>query len=533
MSDIFSIFNTARKGLNVHQGAISTTSNNIANANTPGYSRQVTVIQEALQIGKFGTGADLNYVQRARDEFLDRQIRSELGVLEKNKAMAAFLSDVETVIMEPSDSGISSRLTAFFDGWQELSVNPENSNTRTLVVQNAKMLADSLNHYISQLSSFRDQAGQLMESRVREVNAYLQQIRDANAQISMMKMRGEEPNALLDSRDVALDELSKIFDFTVAADSTKKGGVKVMAGVSDPVKLDVLEENLRLATFADAADNGDGTYSITLGDGTVIEVSNADYDAAVKGQQLFWYRDNGDGTYTVKNFSSENGVLEGYLESIQAMDKFEMQLDSLAKTLTLTVNTIMNDGLPTNDPDYIEFFTLDSTSFPEDTEIRARNIAVNNDLIEDVSLIRTSKNEGDTGDGSRALAIAQLRDAKFNLDRFLSGFDPDDATNDTNTYYYDPATMKFNIDQSGSTFNLYLQDVVETMGIQSKGAKTLAANQEALVQQLQLRQQSVSGVSIDEEISNLIQYQRAYEANAKVLSALDEMLQVLLNQIGL
>ena len=162
MASIFSTFNTAKSGLTVHQSGINVTSHNIANSSTVGYSRQRAKIQTSRPItlgaeaGQVGTGAQISAIERVRDSFLDYQVRVETAELGKYSTKLDYLSQVEGIFNEPSDTGISTALSDFFDAFQELSKQSTSSSTRVVVTQKTKTLCDLLNNTYSKLEKLQE-----------------------------------------------------------------------------------------------------------------------------------------------------------------------------------------------------------------------------------------------------------------------------------------------------------------------------------------------------------------------------------------
>ena len=162
MSGLFSTFNVAIRGMSAQQKALDVTSHNIANANTEGYSRQratmettrpfgMPTMNNAIGPGQLGTGVQISSITRIRDSFLDYQVRTENGTSGLYEGREKFLTEVESIINEPSDTGVSTLIGKVFDSWQELSLHPESSNSRTVVAQQSKALTDELNNTYNQL----------------------------------------------------------------------------------------------------------------------------------------------------------------------------------------------------------------------------------------------------------------------------------------------------------------------------------------------------------------------------------------------
>jgi flagellar hook-associated protein 1 FlgK len=226
MSGLFGTLGIGTKGMNVAQRSIDVTSHNIANANTDGYSRQRAQIETTkpyggaimgsiTQAGQVGTGAQVSAIIRIRDTFLDYQVRSETSTKGAYDMKSNFLTEVENVFNEPSDTGISTLMTKFFSAWDELSKQPQSSNARTVAAQQTKALTDALNHTYSSLTDLQTNAQSLIQNNVTDVNSMLNQIDDLNKQIKTVTVSGNAPNDLLDKRDLLVDKLSSKFGINI------------------------------------------------------------------------------------------------------------------------------------------------------------------------------------------------------------------------------------------------------------------------------------------------------------------------------
>ncbi|NLC76089.1 MAG: flagellar hook-associated protein FlgK, partial [Clostridia bacterium] len=226
MSGTFFGFNTALKSLFAQQKAMNTASHNIANASTPGYTRQQAVMAADFAFpvpsmnrpggaGQVGTGVNVVEMRRIRDQFLDKQIRQELATLGYWEQMAETLKLAETAFIEPSDSGLSTLFNEFWVTWQELSKNAENVAIRTSLIETSVSLAEALNHAHTQLTTIVEDLKYLANIKAVQVNTIAQQIDDLNRQIATIQLAGDAPNDLKDKRDVLLDELAKLVDFEI------------------------------------------------------------------------------------------------------------------------------------------------------------------------------------------------------------------------------------------------------------------------------------------------------------------------------
>lgn len=634
MSGLFSILNIGTRGMYTQQSAINVTSHNIANANTEGYSRQRAIIEttrpfgmpslnSAAEPGQLGTGSQIEAIQRVRDNFLDYQVRVETSTQGQFQARDKFLSEVESIFNEPSDTGISSLVGKFFDSWQTLAGDAQSSNSRTLVVQQSAALADALNHAATQLSKLKENTQSVIKDDVFETNDILNQIDQLNQQIIGVKVSGEMPNDLMDRRDQLLDTLSTKFNITIDKKNFEGLEVKPVDLISsNPANNSSLikaqnNNDVRRLSFIDSivpSKVGSG-YDITyykLGDKTngmnaetLTNVSlTADQYKQLDETRVIWADKDGnaiktDGTKLdnssttfgdIALFKPSAGELKGYTSVQTDIDGYMDQLNKVAKALAFSVNAVASgnqsaigtgtikgllpDGSIGDIPnkDYMPFFVnsdvakysqngsknilydpndltnLNNVLAGEDN-ITAANISVNKQLIDDVMQIKTRFNddsyatedlnkEDGTNDGSRALAIAQLRDKLIKIQDINTGTtgitsraDLFDSTKGGNGIQKNANTIDFVSNQNGMKVDNYFKDMLDKLGVQESEAQRMVKNQDALLSSFQQTKESVSGVSIDEEMANLIQYQHAYQANAKIISTVDELLDVVINGI--
>lgn len=447
MPSTFLGLETARRALSTQQKGMDVSGHNIANANTPGYTRQRAALEASdaytvpsmgrpVAAGQLGTGVMVKEMQRIRDNFLDGQIRTETNKLGNWQTQNDALSEIEIVFMEPSDNGMNTLLANFWSSWQELSKNAESSPIRTTLVENANTLANGFNHANDQLETIRSNLNQLMDIDIKDINAKAQQIANLNVQIVNIKAAGDQPNDLMDKRDLLLDELAKLTNYTITENSN--GAINVSIG------------SLTLV-------NG-GTMSSLANPPDWTEVTN--------------------------------GALAGINQALVKLQGYQSKLDNLAGNLINKVNSQHNAGFDLNGAAGADFFTGTNAS----------DIAVNPLIYNNVSMVAAAEISGAPGNGANALAIAQLQN----------------LTTAVGT----------------STFDNYYKDLIGALGVEAQESSRMVQNQQALVDQLSSRKESISGVSLDEEMTNLIQYQYAYQGAARVVTTLDSMLDTLINRMA-
>jgi flagellar hook-associated protein 1 FlgK len=521
MSGLFSTFNVAKQGMQVQQTAINTTSHNIANAATEGFSRQRVNLSTTLPnnlpgIGQVGTGVEIDSITRTRDIFLDAQVRYESSVQGKFESTNTVLEQVEIVFTEPSDTGLNAVMNEMWTSWQELSKSPESSNTRTVVAQNALTMAEAINHNVDQLNNIIDNTVALSESKAYDANTLLNQINNLNDQIYRAKIKGLIPNDLMDQRDLQIDQLADII--CVKTEMNEFGSIQITSQETGDILLDANPESLpevEISVIRSSVADGSGNFEITLAkNGDIGEmvtfISTTDYQ---EGDVVFVDPTSWSGTPVMTKPDLQEGQLSGQMEAIDTVENYQDMISDLACSLAEAINTVHSDG-----GIGIDFF-VSSDGNP----ITAENITVNQNIVDDVELINAGYAvSSPEGDGSRALAIAQLRNGNFQM-------------NDLTQYAsnYDSATMTIDSATSGTTFDNFYKDIVAKVGIDAQSAERGVENQGNLLLQLEQRKESISGVSIDEEVANLVQCQTVYQANARVMSTIQEMLDTLLNRMGL
>lgn len=571
MSGLFATLNTSKGAMFAQQQQVNVTSHNIANAGTPGFSRQHLVLQTGRPqlvtgAGQVGTGVIVSEVQRARNMFLDYQIRKESTHKGNYEIREQYLGEIESVFNEPSDTGISKLISKFFDGWQKLATNAEKSDARTVVGETAKALADEINHTYKKLNDIKTNSKNEIQHSLFDINNIFDQLNSINDEIMTVTVAGNNPNDLLDRRDLLLDQLSTKFGI-----NTKNTEFNSIAVTPDKLNnINLIDHDGRTSTsklgFVNEINeikNADGTskipqeYEIVYyknGDMTseknkiitTVVIKNStdreNLEALEKGRAI-WTSEDGHISSPLDLdkvvFKPESGQLGGVMSIFKEADEYISQVNSLAKAIAYSVNAIHMEGYGEIPKNSIPFFVGNDN--PLDYEnINASNIKVNGEILKDPMKIQTgeSKVSGNT-DGTRALAIAKLRDLAFNIQDINSETTYSSNTKDANNVFKGKITTGV-IDftttiptvvnaSSGMKIEAFFKNSINKLGVQSQEAQRIVNNQQVLLQGLVERRASVSGVSLDEEMVNLVQFQHAYQANAKMISTVDELLDVVIN----
>ncbi len=502
----------SKTGIYAQQTALYTTGHNMANANTVGYTRQTVVMQSShalpypgLQMsknpGQIGTGVIASDIQRIRDQFLDAQYRKEIKHVGLWEAKHDALSQIEMILTEPSDTGLQGVLDQFWTSWQDLAKESDASSARAVVYERAQAVADTFAAVRRALVDYQKDLNTVVEVKASTVNSLTAQIADLNDQISRIEPHGYSANDLKDKRDVLIDELAKLVNVDKVesiyfADGRDTGMVRVMVGETA-----IVEGRTRL-DMAVTANETTGLYDVTLG-GAGVEFTSGEILGLIESR----------GYHVVDPLDPEAGVgVRGIIQSV--IDHIDIMATEMAQKLNdihstgLTLDDIKN-GRTLDNGDKLMFF-IDKEHYEATGEYRsptnAGNYMIHPDITQSLDKIAAGQpvNGGATevGDGRNASAIASLKFAVI------------DSLPDT------------------ATFDDFYRNLIGEIGIQATEAERFEENAALLVAQVENRRISVSGVSLDEEVSNMIKFQHAYNASSRMITTMDEILDKIINGMG-
>ncbi|GIO67578.1 flagellar hook-associated protein 1 [Paenibacillus cookii] len=496
--------------------AMNTTGHNIANANTQGYSRQSVGMAATRPLeypglykstapGQLGTGVEVSYIKRIRDTFLDDQFRDTNRSLGEWEAQAGTLSKLEKIFNEPSETSLTTVIDNFWKSWSELSKDPENVTARKIVKENALAMVDAFNEISKKLTDMQQDLTTSLSMNAQNINTLTKQIADLNRQIYKIEGTGDNANDLRDQRDLIVDQLSKLANVTVVEDDI---GYRVAMGGMELVN----GENSTDTTAAD----WEGAYSgktLTSGEmfGTIKSRDVIVKDYIDQLDQLANSIANGEVEITVPAGSvlPEGTVLNGVTYSGANR--------TLTQDLTTTVkgiNGLHQLGYVFGPPATkgVDIFTSIGGNITAGTI--QLNPVIDKDPNQIASTLRvTTGTNGDVavkGNNTLALLMSQLKDSKFT-------FNPIASNN---------AFTKGTVDD-------YYRSIMGQLGVESREAQRQESNNQLLVDQVDSRRQSVSGVSMDEEMANLIKFQHAYGAASRFMTTMDQNLDKIINSMGI
>lgn len=524
MRSTFLGFNTATSGLFAAQRALDITGHNIANVNTPGYTRQrlEQTQADALRLsggtGTLGTGVNSVAIHQLRNEFLDFRYRDEANSQAYWETRRDGLAFVEAMFNEPSSTGISTVVNDFFSALQELSKesNVDELTHRALVLDRAIGLANSISHLYDQMEKMTMDLNTDIQSTVTDINALTEQIARLNRQVYLLEADGSNANDLRDQRNLLVDQLSEY----VKVDILEVSDPNDASGTRNVPKKMVLQINGQPLVYHDQA------YAL---DASTKEKSpffeNLGVDLEMN--KLQW----ADGSYLDPK-SLQGGLRalidlrDGATAETKGLPYYISKLNEFTRTFAKEVNEVAKTGYGLkgeilkdsngnnigNDEQgagYL-FFTAfgrasiemyDANGNIMHQRITAQNIGVSLDMQDLNKIPASGAIDLLPGDASVIMDMLTLR----NKSSMFAEGKPED----------------------------FMKSLVANLGVDMQEAMRNAANQQVLTQQIDNERMRFSGVSTDEELANMVRYQHSYNASARMITTMDEMLDVIINRLGL
>jgi len=438
MSTLGSVMGSALKAMNANQLALAVASNNIANAQTPGFTRQRLVLAPSGASGDvlgIGTGVDVVKVEALRDVLIEMRLQQETSAKSQDDALSKSLADIEAQFTDSEDSGLLLSVTNFFNSFSTLSLDPASMNFREQLKTNAQSLIDALHTRDANLTNTKNAADKAIVSNVDQVNLLTKQIAAISGEIKLQEVE-HTANDLRDQRSALVKQLSQIVEVTE------------------------LESN--------------NDYHLVTKDNHLLVLNTYQRDLTTADVT---------GSIGKGELAANVAIRDVYVP------KYGAALDQLTYEIAQKVNTIHSGAYNLDGGSGLNFFAPLASSSGA-----ARQISLSTDVAA----------------SARKIAASTL------------------STGDDNQAAVQMANLLHDSVFSGGTVTDQYQSIV--FGIGTDVANTTANQREhdALLAQLQNRRQSASGVSIDEESVQILQFQRAYEASARLVKTVDELLQVAL-----
>lgn len=515
MRSTFASLETSKRGMLTHQIALSTTGHNVANASTPGYTRQKVNFQTTTpwpavgvnrpQLpGQLGSGVKAGTIDRVRDFYLDQQFRNKVPEYGYWSNRAGALARVEDIVNEPSNSGLNAVIDSFWESIQDVTTTPTDLSARKVMIERAKGLKETFNFMSKQVETAREETKLEVETYVKDVNTLLSNINELNQQIMRLEVNGYKPNDLYDQRDTMVDQISEIMQIEVTRNDAPKhnpsaeGTYNIKFVAADGTRHELL--NGLTAKAAEIKVEMDGqpaagavatdydffsNLTITL-DGTTTDVNLEQLNK--KGLMFGAVEAYG---YVAQNGQTATDASGTYMDQLR-------KLDEMAYNFAREFNEIHKGGYDLDGNQDVEFFADLTTEFGA-----ARDFAV---VITDPRTVAAA-----------SIASQGNNDnAKLLADFILNG-----------------NVGSSNIAGSGGyDLKAEIEDLVSELGVQAEEANRMELNTNALTTSADNNRTSVAGVSLDEEMIDLIRFQHAYNGSARMITLIDEMLDKIINGMG-
>ena len=557
---LFDALGIGMSGLHAAQSAIDVTGQNISNANTEGYSRKRVDLQAATVqsevFGQKGFGVSVTAITRVRDEFLDRQTWEQTGDKGFTTEMDIAYTRLENILKEPTDTGLAAQMNRFWASWQDLANNPADLSARESVKASATILTDTFHNVYKQIEDYGLSMNNPLAQKAKTVNDMTSQIYLLNEKVAGVEARPhEKANDTRDQRDLLVRKLSELIDVQTIEDAQGRviitSGGNLVVGPSEALEI--------------------GTYGVdtTLSDGTQSTELRLKFTASGRA------------------FEPRGGALRGIMDARSEMlSGYKEQLNTLAKAIVTSVNATHSAGYTLNKSTGVNFFDPTHTkagdmSLSDSIAHNAGNIAAAaGGKITDVAsflaaggipaagtptldLKAINASYQDLAQGGVKLTLGTgvvLEEGAgkdyvvdyekgaitfLNYARYAAG----DAINVKIAYNTTGFPGNGNGENAGAiaklrlvktlsadsdgTFTQSVSDfysgVIGKMGIEKNQNRSRKETKEFLIAQMDSEQASMAGVSLDEEMTNMIKYENSYKASAKYIQTISQMMEILMS----
>lgn len=622
MANSFAGIEIGKRSLMAHSTQVQTAGHNISNADTEGYSRQRVIVksfepiyrpdlERAMVPGQIGQGCDVESINRIKDELLESRIVEQKNVESYWETRDKYYSMIESVYNEPNDVSVRTNMDKFWQGWQELSTYPESDAARLAVVVRGQTLTNSIQQQYKSLRGIGDQINGDIEAVVKQVNDLSRQIASVNGEIVRSKGLGDNPNDLMDRRDLLVEKLSSLINVTV----TQKDPDEFMVHTDGQI---IVQGSLarQIETVGQLDNNGYGKlmWSDTKLDaefhggtlGALVELRDKDIRTEIQslntmalnfadlvndvhrnaigknnttGLDFFVQHDfveNVNGNYDRNGDGVED---TSYIFRMTGTNALKMQEQiGLSGTITIngasgnidvayfstdTVEDVINRINDSNGEvkaylDRNSCLVLKATSSKgmENPDFVIRHVEDSGMFLTGYSGILQGSGADNAYDFNRANAVDVLAGAQFAVSPVLNpsayievnGLIQNDVSSVAAAFknsqgFAEPSDGRAAVEMaairntkimigSQRTFDDYFADTITNVGLKGEQAQNQLATQNKIMGDLRDLRDSISGVNIDEELADIIKFQHGYNVAAKFISVQDELLDTLINRLG-
>ncbi|WP_265822928.1 flagellar hook-associated protein FlgK [Geovibrio ferrireducens] len=582
MSNIFGIFNSGISGLMASQAGIDVTGHNIANINTAGYSRQtVSLTTQTPNISGsnvYGRGVQITSITRVYDEILAESIRNGQSQLSFYTSVQTTLSKVTVYFNELEDgSGLGEALKDYFNAWSDFANNPTDQSTEAMVkrvnlVETTNTLTQKIQSSYNQLESFRKESDYNISAYVNEINQLSEALAKINGEIAKIESLGNTANDYRDQRDQILSRLSELAN--VSVHEKNNGQVTVYLGGSA-----LVDDKVSYKLFAESDESNDGHYKITWGT-SVDTKGQTDLTSFITGGAMG------------AELKARDEIIPGYMKQIDELAVTLInetnRIHSLGQGVNRFTQITSTNGVP--NPSFV--FSQEAGSFPTAQVTKgtvritvydsAGDVAGTYDIDIDPDkdnlnsvIQKISAADGDMTGGKLQASIAMDNSIKISTEAGYTFAFTEDTSNllvaaGLNSYFSGTGASDIQLSSLIKDNNLYIAAGYSGAEGDNKAAEALAnlkytkvfkdqgvtidgfysyfvatlASEKAQVDtfvstvtyslsELQLKLEEIQGVSMDEELTNLMRFQRSYEASARFITTVDSMIDKLINGTGL
>lgn len=622
MGSTFSGIELGKRSIMAHTDAISTAGHNISNANTEGYSRQRVQLKEfdplyrpdlerPERAGMIGQGIDVQSITRIRDEMLDQRITAQQNQESYWDTRSKYYTMIEQIYNEPDEVSIRSNMDKFWESWQELSINPESQAARQAVVTRGESLSDSIKSKWENLMGVGSLINSDIDSTVKQINSYANQIAAVNSEIVRSRGVGDNPNDLLDRRDLLVDKLSKLANITTDRRDPDEfmvhldGKVLVQGGVARNFDLVSLTDNNGYEKLVWADTREDASVSGgTLG--ALIELRDVDVRNEIQSLNTMTMNFSDLVNDVHRNAYGANNVTgldfftqHSFVENVNG--NFDRNGDGVLDhsyifrfTGTTTLNPQEQIGfegvmtfsgpsgnvqVPYHPTDTVETVInrindsngevkayLDrnnnlvlkgtTTQNVENPDFVIRHVEDSGFFLTGYSGILAASGADGAYDFARADAVDSLAGAQFAVSPVLNpagyievnGVIKNDVKSVATAFRDDSGNVNAGDGRAAveiasirntkvmigheRTLDDYFADSVTNVGLKGEQAENNLKSHMAIMNDLRTMRDSISGVNIDEELSDIIKFQHGYNAAAKFVTIWDSLIDTVINRLG-
>lgn len=531
----FSGFAIAQNAMQASQYALEVTGQNIANINTPGYTRQrLDLVSLNLKNAGYhnenpsnqvGFGVKISGISQIRDPFIDIQYRNEISKVGTADAKQATLDNLANIFDETESEGIRKALSDLSSSLDKLSANAGDATLDSIVRSRCQVLLDAIHSKGTDLADIKTGLEDEMEGTVKDANSLLEQISELNKTIYSSQVVGNPALELQDQRNNLIDQLASYLPIQVTYTPEKlatgttvnklsiefKGGMETTGNTTSRVSIKLIDHDQFGSFKFEKADPGNATnpttqasFSITgVGSATAKDVSKTLENGTFKGAM---------------SMLNDSGELDIPPTDTRGLGYYEKTFNAFVDKFAKTFNDLNKVPLPDDKFKDVPLFT---TTDPTATDFTSHNIQISKDWMSNKIKITTSKelNAPSTASDNVLNMIAELeKDQEFKFETNVTN--PDGTT-----------TLVTNVFYKGSFSSCY-GNIENTQGIDSKANTAILKNHMSVLKETTSARDAVSGVSLDEEGMNLLHYQKSYSAAARFMTTLDEALDVLINKTG-